>query len=411
MPNYIKTFTAETDYQAFKNGVDFVTPNVSLVEEAGLDLVHFNSYVPPAPIPSADFGWSQSVVTATTKSATLPTFTNTHNVPVTFSTSDSGVATISNAGVVTIVENGDATVTASFSGDSEYGATVASYSLTVDIVPPTVAGQVCYYDTSASKLKYVDYANWDNSLGTAVGIVVVPSNHTPDGSTRILAISGVTSAGTATTSEQRIAYRKYVADCGLPKLNKVPIFDNTAGATISNNTSGYLPSDKGFTGATCVTDTTTKYGQPSNLVPSPYLSDGTQNPDYINTVGATTANCLSDFDGSGNTTALVAIGTDCIAASACSLYSTTYLTAGHWYLPACGELGYIIPRFNVINAALQAVGGVQLQNSSSYLSSTEQDYYNVRSVNTIYGIVGNSEKASSFAAYVRPFASVSSSGL
>lgn len=308
-----------------------------------------------------------------------------------------------------------------FTAETDYNAFVASSSyVTPNVcvineggedethfnpyVPPkkTVAGQVCYYD--GSKLDFVDYTEWDNSLGTAVGIVVVPNTHTPDGTSRICAISGVTSGGTASSSEKYMSWGVYGTDTGLPNLNKVPIFNNTASATISNNGSGFLPSDKGFTGATCVTDATAKYSQTSNLIPSPYLADGTQNPDYVNTAGATTANCLSDFDGAGNTSVLVGLGTSYVAASACSLYSTEYLTAGRWYLPAAGELGYIMPRFNVINAALQAVGGVQFKGDDYYWSSSEHDSGDARYVDPRFGYVNYRSKNGDV--FVRPFASV-----
>jgi hypothetical protein len=40
------------------------------------------------------------------------------------------------------------------------------------------------------------------------------------------------------------------------------------------------------------------------LIPSPYLSDGTLNPEYMKTIDGCN-NVLSDFDGKGNTDVLV----------------------------------------------------------------------------------------------------------
>ena len=116
------------------------------------------------------------------------------------------------------------------------------------------------------------------------------------------------------------------------------------------------------------------------------------------------SNALSDFNGKSNTDVLVGLGSAYTAAYACNLYGTTALPAGNWYLPACGELGYIIPRFNEIQSALQAVGGVQL-NSYGYWSSTEFSSSSSRYVYTYGGNVISSNKNGNV--YVRAFASVS----
>ena len=149
-------------------------------------------------------------------------------------------------------------------------------------------------------------------------------------------------------------------DTSLPNMDKVPTWDNTTGGIIRNSNYGYLPSDVGgwyFAGATCATDSLTKYRDSTPYIPSPYLADGTQNPDYINTVEATTVNCLSDFNGKSNTVVLVGLSAEG-AANACNLYGTTAIPAGNWYLPAMGELGYIMPRYSVINTTLNAVSSV-----------------------------------------------------
>jgi len=267
------------------------------------------------------------------------------------------------------------------------------------------AGMICYHDGSGFKFCTVE--EWDSTLGTAQGVVVVPSNHTPDGTARIMCIKGVARDGTETSSNVSIMWGPSNVDTGLPNMDKVPTWDNTIGGAIGNSDYGYLPSDSDngyFTGATCATDSLTKYAGLTPYIPSPYLEDGSQNPAYINTVEATTANCLSDFDGKGNTSVLVGLGSDYVAANACNKYGTTALPAGNWYLPACGELGYIMPRFNEIQSALQKVGGVQLNSNYFYWSSTEYSSSRARSVNPNNGVLTNG-KSNPY--YVRAFASVS----
>ena len=164
---------------------------------------------------------------------------------------------------------------------------------------------------------------------------------------------------------------------------------------------------QGFTGSTdCISDSLKYYDTYGPFIPSPYLKDGSQNPAYINTVEATTGNCLSDFNGKSNTAVLVGLGSAYTAANACYQYGTTALPAGNWYLPACGELGYILPRFNEIQLALQSVGGVQIQMSANntYWSSTEYSSSHARFVTTNYGYVYTNYKISTFC--VRAFASV-----
>ena len=275
--------------------------------------------------------------------------------------------------------------------------------------PPTpiiTAGMICYADSS-NKLKFCTVEEWDSSLGTVQGVVVVPSNHTSDGTARIMCIKDITSAGTESSSNVVMAWGP-IGDTGLPNMDKVPTWDNTIGAAIGNNVYGYLPSTSKegyFTGPTCACDSLTKYQRYyTPYIPSPYLEDGSQNPDYINTVEATSANCLSDFDGKSNTAVLVGLGSAYLAANACNLYGTTALPAGNWYLPAMGELGYMLVRFNEIQQSLQTVGGVQLSSIYSSASSTVSSSYGVCCFITYDGFVSDGRRDGD--GFVRAFASV-----
>lgn len=62
----------------------------------------------------------------------LPTLANENNLTVTCTSSDEAVATVSSAGVITIVGVGKATITAAFEGNSEYEAQTVSVEVTVE---------------------------------------------------------------------------------------------------------------------------------------------------------------------------------------------------------------------------------------------------------------------------------------
>lgn len=74
--------------------------------------------------------WSAESVTVTSAEDQLPTLTNPNNLTVTYSSSVEGVATVSEEGVVTLVDGGETVITASFAGNEEYKEGTASYTLT-----------------------------------------------------------------------------------------------------------------------------------------------------------------------------------------------------------------------------------------------------------------------------------------
>lgn len=94
-----------------------------------------------------DFKWSatEAEVTIDATDNVFPTLTNTHNVPVTYSSSDATIASIAADGTVTLKKEGSVTITAKYEGgtsagtDKEYKATSVTYSLKVNkaVAQPT----------------------------------------------------------------------------------------------------------------------------------------------------------------------------------------------------------------------------------------------------------------------------------
>ena len=300
---------------------------------------------------------------------------------------------------------------------------------------PLTVGMICYYD--GKKLKFCGSEDWPSNgsrtstLGTAIGVVVVPSNHTPDGLARIVSLDSMYASNpdSGSTSNQTMPWGAYPVDAGLTKYTRVPTWDNTIGGTTGSYDNGYLPSDNtgaNWSGATCACDSLTKYyGSISQYIPSLYLSGGTRNPN-VDVVTSGGTNALTDFNGKLNTAKLCNKATAQAdwrtassiitttgdtayypAACCCWRYHTVGTHQGDWYLPACGELAYFVPRFMVINASIAKVGGLQLP-QSIFWSSSEYSANESDGVATGYGRVGRYLKNGSFS--VRGFLSVTPKG-
>ena len=265
-------------------------------------------------------------------------------------------------------------------------------------VPPPALCDIAYWD--GSSVKTVSKDKWDSSLGTAIGVVVIPEGMLPDGKARMISLYDVDSNGNAVTSATSMVWGGYGIDTSLTNYTKVPTTDNSGSTSTGTNNYGYLPSDK-FTGAQSYVDSKAKYNGSSNLIPSPYLDDKTLNPEYCKEISGN--NALSDFNGLNNTEVLVSLGTDYKAANAAWKYKDG-VSNTQWYLPAMGELGFLMVRFNEINAAITAAGGTAVSGSDSYWSSSEYSSGYACNLDAYYGTVYNYYKDNYY--YVRPLAVV-----
>lgn len=253
---------------------------------------------------------------------------------------------------------------------------------------------VAYWDGSWVKTCSID--NWATSLGTPIGVVVIPSGFAPDGKARIVSLTPVDKNGYSSTSHVRMYWDSIQTDTILTNFTRVPTTDNAGSTSTSSSSYGYLPSDK-FTGVTSYVDSKAKYSVTSPLIPSPYSGD-TPNPEYYKTISNN--NALSDFSGLSNTTVLVGLGSNYIAANAAYKYKDGASNL-QWYLPAMGELGYLMPRFNEINNVIKSLGGIVVD--TTYLwSSTEESGGYVYLLNASRGYVYDTSKYTNYS--MRPFA-------
>ena len=299
-----------------------------------------------------------------------------------------------------------------------------------------LAGDFCLYDKNTDKLTIVsqseDLSNYSSDRYTPVGVVVVPSSHNVygDGSCGVMSIKAMhcTTPSTGSDSEQGIYWGVYGTDIStLNNLNVVCYVgsDGSVNETVQGKTSSaYLPSDK-FSTVPNTYDTKTSYyyNNRGKYIPSPYKNDGTYNFAYSQTSSPSSSNnAIADFNGKSNTDNIITqrgtkdytswkptynTPTDYPAASCCDMFYTEGTKQGDWYLPALGELGYIVPRFNAINASINNLKniygvGVQLSSTNCYWSSSEYSSYFARDVRTLDGLVSHNDKIY-YGNYVRAF--------
>jgi hypothetical protein len=263
--------------------------------------------------------------------------------------------------------------------------------------PPVLVGDVAYWD--GSSVKTTPYSKWNETLGTPVGVVVVPEGFAPDGKARIVSLLYVDANGNTSTSYTRLKWSNVKVDTELTNFNRVPTTDNAGSTSTGSGSYGYLPSDK-FTGTTSTIDPKAKYRGSTPMIPSPYLGEA-PNPEYSKEISGYN-NALSDFNGLSNTQTLVGLGADYVAANACWNYKDGPSNL-QWYLPSMGEFGYLMPRFNEINNVIEALGGVAVNGRSNFWSSSEYNSSNAYYLYTYDGNVNNYYK--DYNLYVRPFSS------
>ena len=106
-----------------------------------------------------ELAWSETSFNAYIgESNTFPTLTNDHNVAVTYSSTETDYATISNEegheGEITLVAVGTTTIKATFAGDEDYKAAEVSYTL--NVYNPITAGTITYEENGGSEVADVE---------------------------------------------------------------------------------------------------------------------------------------------------------------------------------------------------------------------------------------------------------------
>lgn len=295
-----------------------------------------------------------------------------------------------------------------------------------------VAGDICFHDAQEDSVIIVSQTQWNINDYPAtryypIGVVVVPSSHNVygDGSCGVMSLKNMNTStpDEGSTSDQHICWGQSETDLsGLHNYSQVCHVGNNGNVyeTVRETTTdAFLPSDQtSFDAVDNPYDLETNYyyNDSDCYIPSPYKNDGSFNLEYARTTPpSSTKNALSDFDGVGNTKVLCEAATAqsnwktassitnnsgsgySPAACCCWRYHTDGTSQGDWYLPACGELGYMIVRLKKINETIDkmctAYGssvGVELDTRIGYWSSTKCTMYSsneARYMNTYDGYV------------------------
>jgi hypothetical protein len=256
----------------------------------------------------------------------------------------------------------------------------------------------------------------------AIGIVVIPASHNVYGNGQLgvmaLKSASCTTPDEGSLTEQIISWGNYQVDHSelFNYDSAIAIGNYENWDSISVQTYLYLPSDN-------FTELANPNGDPMALyyyndsdyhAPSPYDADGvSRNSLYYSTAYGT--NALSDLDGYSNTTILLTKATAedwktvttltnpssstvsvsagyQPAACACWRYSTVGTEQGDWYLPACGEFGYVCARMKAINTTISKINTWKPNSAVSltsnwYWTSTEYSAWYARPVGLTSGSV------------------------
>lgn len=375
--------------------------------------------------------------------------TSTHKIVLPFTNSDY-VCFVKN---IEVPVNGYGIITVDYDGTSIY--VNAKVEARVD---GYVGGEaIVALSNPEGDIKYVKDKNLqafknntENKRYVPIGILVIPKSHTQiilhDGDPRkgcniVMSLKPMNynTPDEGGTSEQGMYWGDIDKDITeLTKYNVVNCYnDTTQSGKVTTNNRGDLPSDK-FTGMPSNVCPSIKYYHYADKIsPSPYkVVDGEwlPNEDYY-TTGVSTANALSDFEGPKNTKIITdnvtvenwksvipianSYSTGNYPAACCCARFKTIGTNSFvdmlnrntgddtkeywkqnkvWYMPACGELGYIVPNFSVNNAALNNIKSlygssvaVQLGGGYSHWSSSQYSSYQARIVGTFEGNVSNFE--------------------
>lgn len=266
----------------------------------------------------------------------------------------------------------------------------------------TVAGDVCAFDgTNKRFFRFVDSGATDDiKKYTPIGVVVIPTSHDVYG-TGECGVMSLKTISCITPNDGGSEYQYEYISWGynrrnissIPNLDMVPIGDTSSGIPTGESDEGRIPGDR-YKGSDiqCLYDTNSYYPNSTssyNKIPSPYLTDGSRNPGYYQTTSPSSArNCLSDFDGKGNTQKIITqrgtkdynswkptadLDTDYPAASCCDMFYTEGTSQGDWYLPAMGELGYIASRLYRINESINKIIS-EYGSSIGYIINTDNSY-------------------------------------
>ena len=294
-----------------------------------------------------------------------------------------------------------------------------------------------FYDSSTGRFVklYPDQITEVNPNYTPIGVEVVPAEHDVYGTGQAgimsLAYMNYTTPDIGSSSYLRMCWGGYKVETSLSNLDAVNyIGDN---GNLNNDVVQcttdyvYLPSDQFTKVAGLDGHSKYYYNDSKKYAPSPFNADGSRNEAYY-TTAYSTANALSDFDGVGNTAVLTELATSQSdwktastitnnsgagyypAACCCWRFHTAGTSQGQWYLPAMGELGYVLIRIKAINTTINKVKSVYssvvvaaMRTIGTYWSSSEGSANLAWELSMGEGFINDVNKENDYNLYARAF--------
>lgn len=297
-------------------------------------------------------------------------------------------------------------------------------------------GDIVLYDKANEELIVVDGNSWKieeypSESYSPVGIVIIPKSHDVygDGSFGVMSLKDMN----PTTPDIGGGGLEYIHSGGAySDISKLTNYDKVCyvgnDGVINENIQGItnfaiIPSDFNNNISSAIKnpyDSDTYYfDNTSHYIPSPFNEDDTRNKEYYSTSSPSSFNnAMSDFRGKENSKILTDLSTGQTnwrtaetidnyfsigyhpAACCCWRYHTEGTKQGDWYLPACGELGYIVPkRYKLIEIIRKIKNGygdesaVFIQNVM-YWTSSEYSKKDFRTISMGGGNVGYQVKDS-----------------
>ena len=261
----------------------------------------------------------------------------------------------------------------------------------------------CYYE---------DYVAEDWTDYIKEGVIVAPASHFPDDKARMISLNGLMdNLGRLGTIE----WGPNGNVSGLDYYDFPTWSNNLESPNYNMKDYAYSPSNA-FTSSTVLyaNDNRLKYissitAHTDRMGLSPYLSDDSLDPSFRSGITGYN-NAFSDIDGYGNTNILIGLS-GYSAANLCHNFTNgnnggMFTTPGTWYLPACGELVYMIPKSLQISSALMSVYGKEPFISNGIWSSTEKAQNSAIYINIKNGTTNYYAKSLNYTEVVIPFTKI-----
>lgn len=311
-------------------------------------------------------------------------------------------------------------------------------STNAEDAPGTIIGK-----NTAGEITLVEYENFiktdfDTTTFTPIAVLVIPKSHTRDGKCRGMSLRYMdfaTPEDGGNNNTKTMMWGVTGTNLPLTDFSSATTGNVPLGGTLGVTANPYIPSDD-FSGDASEVDkvggfSISRYAGTTPYAPSPYGENGSANSQWWEGASNNQIQANTDMNGEANTAAIISAVSSSSAsgvlipdsgaitnaqenypaAVCCYRFKGAGYTDHSWYLPACGELGYMVARQKAINDSLTAIKekygtsvATVLTKTTYHWTSTEYSATNARyflpsSGFLYYGYKGNSSLVRAFHAF------------